>query len=347
MEIGLFNLIQKRDVALPTAETFKVVADQVGMAEDMGMETAWIAEHHFSSYSVSISPLMVAGWLAAKTSKIRFAPGVLVLPLYHPLRLVQEYEMLNLMTGNRIDFGIGTGYQNYEFERYEVPLEEAEERSLEVMEIFHQAVDTGSVKFNGKYFNVPECKIAVRSDKSSHRVYAAGGLNFPNFPRQVIRKGYIPFLTPSWGPIDTVVKQRALIDKIAAEEGADPKTTPLAIMRFVHVTDSKEDAREAAECLRYSSRAALALRFNYCSFDGATPRDQPAREEPTLDDIIKNAVIGDAQMCAEKIIREARLVRATQYACSVNVGSLDPKKTNRSLERLGSDVLPIVREALK
>jgi alkanesulfonate monooxygenase SsuD/methylene tetrahydromethanopterin reductase-like flavin-dependent oxidoreductase (luciferase family) len=347
MEIGIFNLVQKRKTDLPAEETFKAVLEQVRMAEDMGMDTAWIAEHHFSTYSISVSPLMVAAWLAGQTKRIRLAPGVLVLPLYHPLRVIQEYEMLNLMTNNRVDFGIGTGYQNYEFERFEVPLEEAEERSLELMDIFHQAVETGGIKHSGKYFKVPECQVAVRSTKKNHRVYAAGGLNFPRFPREIIRKGYIPFLTPSWGPIDTVVKQRAFIDKIAGEEGVDPKNVPLAIMRFVHVTNSKEEAMEAAECLRYSSRAALSLRFNYSEFDGATPKDIAARDEPSVEDIVRNAIIGDAETCAEKIVNEARLVRATQFACSVNVGSLDPKKTARSMERLGAEVLPSVRKAMK
>lgn len=345
MEIGLFNLTQKRDPAQPSAQVFQGVLGLVQAAEDMGMDIAWFAEHHFSSYSLCVSPLMMAGWMAGQTKRIRLAPGVCVLPLYHPLRLIQEYEMLNLMSGNRIDFGMGIGYQDFEFERFGVSLKEAEERSLEVMQMFNQAIETGQITHSGKYFTVPECKVAVKSNQKSHRVFAAGGLSLPNFPKEVVRRGYIPFLSPSWGPFASIIKQRETLDQVARDENVDPANVPLAIMRFVHVTNSKSDAMEAAEAWRYSTRASAGLRLNYTQFIDATPADQPAANEPSLEEILANSIIGDPDTVAEKIINESKSVRATHFACNVYLGGLDIKKVNRSMDLLGSKVLPQVRRA--
>lgn len=345
MQIGLFNLVQKRDPKLPAQATFQSLLDEVKLAEDIGMDVAWLAEHHFSSYSLCVSPLLAAGWLAGHTKRIRLAPGVLVLPLYEPLRMIQEFEMLNLMTGDRIDFGIGTGYQTYEFERFGIPLQEGGDRTLEIMDMFHQAMDTGTIKYDGKFYKVPETGIAVRAHHRMPTVYAAAAMNHPKIPREVVRRGYVPFLSPAWNPFEGVLKQREVYDKIASEEGVDPNAVPLAVMRFVHVTDSKAEALEAAECFRFSTRVATALRFNYAKFDGTTPMDIPAQTEPSVEDIVRNTVIGDADTVAEKIVSEAQALRATHYSCMINVGSLDPKKVRRSLETFGNAVLPKVRRA--
>lgn len=346
MQIGTFNLVQKRHPKVPAEETFRDLLEDTQLAEDIGMDQVWIAEHHFSSYGLSVSPLMTASWLAGRTRRIRLAPGVLVLPLYEPLRLVQEYEMLSLMSDDRIDFGIGTGYQGYEFERFRVPLSEAGDRSLEIMDIFHQVIDTGRVNYNGKFYQIPDTGIAVRAHKTTPTVFMAAALKHPKLPQLALKRGYVPMLSPGWGRFQQVVEQREFYDSLAREEGVDPANVPLTLMRFVHVTDSRDDALKAAEAFRYSTRAASAFRFNYAEFDGDAPRDIPARDEPSLDEIIENTIIGDAETCAEKIIKEAQEVRATHYACMMNVGGMSRRMVTSSLEKMGSDVMPAVRAAL-
>lgn len=346
MKIGTFNLVQKRDPQASAAVTFQQLLHEVRLAEAVGMDMVWIAEHHFSSYGLSVSPLMTAAWLAGKTASIRFAPGVLVLPLYDPLRLIQEYSMLSLMTEGRIDFGIGTGYQGYEFERYRVPITEAGDRTIEIMDLFHQAIETGKVAYRGKYYDIPETGIAVHAHAKTPAIFAAAALRHPTFPRMAARRGYIPMLSPGWSPFQQVVDQRAFYDAIAREEGVDPKSLPMTVMRFVHVTDSKQDALAAAEAFRYSTRAATAFRFNYAQFDRNAPLDLPAKDEPSLDDIVRNAIIGDAQTCIERIVDEARTLRASHYACMMSVGGLDAARVTRSIEKMGKDVMPAVRRAM-
>lgn len=346
MRIGTFNLVQKRDPNLPAEVTFNELVEDAQIAEAIGMDQVWIAEHHFSSYGLSVSPLMTASWLAGHTKKIRLAPGVLVLPLYEPLRLIQEYQMLALMSGDRIDFGIGTGYQGYEFERFRVPLAEAGDRSIEIMEIFHQIIDTGRVNYKGKYYEIPDTGIAVRAHKASPTVFMAAALKHATLPRLALKRGYVPMLSPGWGRFEQVVAQRQFYDDLAVQENVDPATVPLTLMRFVYVTDKKDDARKAAEAFRYSTRAATAFRFNYAAFDGDAPRDIQAKDEPSLDEIIENAIIGDAETCARKIIDEAKAVRATHFSCMMNIGGMDRRMVTQSMEKLGADVLPMVRNAL-
>ena len=130
------------------------------------------------------------------------------------------------------------------------------------------------------------------------------------------------------------------------EAGRDPEDMRLAVMRFVHVTDSKEDAELAAENFRYSTRVAVALRFDYGEFEGTVHKDIAAREELTLPQMLDNMVIGDAEHCAERIVDEIRRVRPCHYICFMKAGNLPAALAQRSLERFGAEVMPRVQAAI-
>lgn len=91
---------------------------QVQLAEQMDFDIAWFAEHHFSNYSMCPSPTLMGAYAAAQTQRIRLGPAVLVLPLYHPVRLVEELALLDVQSKGRLVIGLGSGYQEYEFEGF-------------------------------------------------------------------------------------------------------------------------------------------------------------------------------------------------------------------------------------
>ena len=101
MRFGLFNLLQKRDTAKLDREIFEEMIEQTRLAESMGFETSWFGEHHFSTYSICPSPLVAAAYCAAHTERIKVGTGVLVLPLYDPVRVVQEIAMVDAMSNGR------------------------------------------------------------------------------------------------------------------------------------------------------------------------------------------------------------------------------------------------------
>ena len=80
--------------------------------------------------------------------------------------------------------------------------------------------------------------------------------------------------------------------------------------------------------------------------EGTPIKDLPFEGEPSLDDIITNGIIGDAETCAEKIVDEIRRARLSHYACLIGVGAMGQAKVLRSLERIGAEVIPLVEKAL-
>jgi hypothetical protein len=94
MEFGLFHLLMHRDNPRGISGVVADNAALVELAEAVGFGTAWFAEHHFTNYSLSVSPMMMAANLAGRTSRIRLGPCVVVLALHNPLRIAQEVALL-------------------------------------------------------------------------------------------------------------------------------------------------------------------------------------------------------------------------------------------------------------
>ena len=345
MDFGLFCLMNARDPKKKPEDVYRETVEQVKLAEDVGFSTAWFAEHHFSSYSLCPSPIMVATWCAGQTKRIKLAPGVLVLPLYEPRRLVQDLAMLDIMSGGRMIVGLGTGYQSYEFERFGVELKEAGDRTMEYMDIIEQALTTGQIGYDGKYYKLPGAKIAVMP---VHRpeVYMAGVLNHPGIRKRVAENSYVSMLQPGLKTVQLVMDQAKAYGEVFKSVGKRPEDFPLALNRFACVSEDRNEMLAAAEHYRYVYRSAMAFRFNYVKLDGFAPADMPGEGELPLEEIVSNGIAGPPELCAEKIVAEVKLLNPTHYMFFIQLGALPHKNAMRTIERLGKEVFPLVRKAL-
>src|SRR4026207_1371734 len=162
MKLCLFKLMTQRDASLTPRQVIADNTAMVKLADEVGFDIAWFAEHHFSNYSICPSPLMMASYAAGMTRKIRVGAAVLVLPLYDPVRLVQEIGLLDLQSGGRAVIGIGSGYQKYEFDRYHQKLSEKSEVSFEIWDILEMGLRTGQIAYKGKHFDIPESPLSLR-----------------------------------------------------------------------------------------------------------------------------------------------------------------------------------------
>src|ERR1700731_4807965 len=118
MEFGYFTLSDNHYASNPrSANAF--VADitaEALYADQIGMHSAWIGEHHFNSLGVLSCPDLVLPYIAAPTQHTRLAPAVTVLPLHHPIRVAEQWASLYLLSGGRGDFAAGRGYDRREYE---------------------------------------------------------------------------------------------------------------------------------------------------------------------------------------------------------------------------------------
>ena len=113
MKFGLMNLFPYADERGPE-QLFKEALEEIILAEELGFDSVWLAEHHFSRYSIMPNPLMMATAIAQRTKRIRIGTAVVIAPLYDPLRLAEDIALADCLSDGRIDIGYGRGYQPLE-----------------------------------------------------------------------------------------------------------------------------------------------------------------------------------------------------------------------------------------
>jgi alkanesulfonate monooxygenase SsuD/methylene tetrahydromethanopterin reductase-like flavin-dependent oxidoreductase (luciferase family) len=344
MKLGLFNLMTQRDTSVTPRQIMEDTVAMVTLADEIGFDVAWFAEHHFSNYSMCPSPLMMASYCAGLTRRIRLGTAVLVLPLYNPVRLVQEIGLLDVQSGGRAVVGIGSGYQKYEFDRYHRKLSERTEIALELWDIIEMALNNGVIEYRGRYFDIPASPIAIRPlQKPMPELYVTG--LEPKVVQRTAKGGHTPFITAGWRGIGLLRDMKKHICAQYAAAGISAGPRPLGVQQYVYVTDDKADALDVAERARYIGRVVTAMRSGDPILSGHFIEAPPLPDEPPLETFRDNLVIGDAHLVAEKLANEIRELGTTHLSCFMQIGSLDGRRARRSLSRFATEVIPLMEEA--
>ncbi|WP_297838294.1 LLM class flavin-dependent oxidoreductase, partial [Pseudomonas sp.] len=338
---GLFNLMGYRDNPKGVAGVIDDTRSMVLLAEEIGFDVAWFAEHHFTNYSVSVSPLMVAAHMAGCTRKIKLGAAVVVLPLYNPMRVAQEIALLDQLSNGRAVLGVGTGYQAYEFERYEQDVALKTEVFLEYWEVVSQALGKGEVAFEGKHVSVPHTPMTLSTRRGGMPpLYCTS--SSPEILSALAPWNPIPFMTAGWRGTSVLLEMVANMRDSCTKAGLDGAKIPVALQQYVHVTDSPSEALEAAERARYVGRMVAALRSPVLELQGSMVQARAMPGEPALETFRDNLIIGPAAYVAERIAQEIRKVQPIHYNAFFQFGDMPVARARRSLERFGAEVLPLL-----
>ena len=344
MHFGLFSLMAQRDKSKAAGEIYRETAEHVRLAEEIGMEIAWFAEHHFSNYCLCPSPLAITNYMAGITSRIRLGPAVIVAPLYEPVRLAEDIGMADQLSGGRLVLGFGTGYQAYEFHKFGRDLKQARDVLLETLDFVDRYYNEDVFAFEGEHITLPETAFSVRPVQDRADVYVAGMGKDVETQRRAVERGYTPFFTTGWNAVEAIRGLRDGLGETWVAAGGNVSTMPFATQRYMFVTDDKEDARKAADGARYVRRIAMSMRGNYGELDGAFLKEIPAEDEPPLDDIVDLLPIGDPETVAERLARDIEVLAPNHISCFMAIPGLEQSKVLRSMERLGSEVMPLLEK---
>jgi alkanesulfonate monooxygenase SsuD/methylene tetrahydromethanopterin reductase-like flavin-dependent oxidoreductase (luciferase family) len=142
------------------ARAFHISADLAQHMESLGYDILWLAEHHFQREGYECIPniLLLSLWLAQQTKQLKFGCAFNVLPMWHPLRLAEDFAMVDILTEGRVIFGMGRGYHTREVETFGAPMLDNEaNRQLfeEQFEILMQAFNEPSFSHQGMHYTLP------------------------------------------------------------------------------------------------------------------------------------------------------------------------------------------------
>jgi len=157
------------DLDPPFPIYYQQILEQVELAEELGFECFWFTEHHFIPYGGPIpNPSVFISAGAARTSRIRFGASVSVLPLHHPLQVAEDYAMADVVSGGRLEFGMGVGNNPREYRAYGVPQDEGRARFEEAADIIAKVWTNDRASHEGRFWQFEDVSVYPRPVQRPH-----------------------------------------------------------------------------------------------------------------------------------------------------------------------------------
>jgi luciferase family oxidoreductase group 1 len=338
INFGTFLLMQSPS-ARPSTDIYARALELALASETLGFGSIWLAEHHFSTYGYLARPLQLATYLAARTTRLRVGTAVIVVPLHHPLIVAEEIATLDLLAGGRVDIGLGRGYQQYEFARLGLQLDQARQRWEESVDIIIQALAGKPFRYDGSLYQIPETTIFPQPVQTPHPPIWVTAQS-PESVAATVRRGF-NLMTGGFGvPIERMAEFRQQFDRLIAE--VKPAQLPaVGVQRAVYVTDSEADARDAVDEARWNMRVTLSLRNNYERVEHGRAIPVPAEHEPGTDDLLDRfLVIGTPDTVIRQIQRLKDVVGISHFNGSFWFGDMQQARVMKSMELFAREVMP-------
>ena len=340
MDIGTFLLLQSPS-SRPSQEIYERGVELAQAAEALGFRSCWLAEHHFSTYGYLSRPVQLATYIAGKTKTLRVGTAVIVVPLHHPLVVAEEIATLDVVSGGRMDVGLGRGYQQYEFQRFGFELDAGRSRWDECIDILFKALEGKPFTYQGKHFQLAETVVFPQPVQQPHPpVWMVA--QSPYAVEAAVKRGF-NVLTGGFGvPVSQLADYGKLFNKVVGE--VKPKQTPrISVQRPVYVTDNAADVRDAVEHARWNMRVTLSLRHNKERVEKGVAIPVPGQSEPAMDELLENMfVIGTPDECIRQVKRLKDQVGISHFNCNFWFGDMEQKRVLRSMERFSREVMPAI-----
>ena len=240
MEFGIFDHVDRND--LPLGEFYEMRL-KIAEAYDRGGFYAYhIAEHHSTPVGMAPSPSVFLSAVAQRTTRLRFGPLVYLLPLYHPLRLIEEICMLDQMSGGRFQLGVGRGVSPIEVGYFAVDPEQRSERFGEALALLRMGLTQKTVDFAGKYYTFRDVPMELEPLQKPHPPIWVGIENAEGAERAA-RQG---FNCISAHPVTDVAAMVASYRAAWSEEQRQAPLPKIGLARFVVLAETDDEALAVA-----------------------------------------------------------------------------------------------------
>src|SRR5262247_2682297 len=180
---------------------------QMVWTEELGFDSIWLTEHHFIDYGLSVSPSVLAAAAAMRTRRVRIGLAAAILPFHDPIRLAEELALVDILSGGRLDVGVGRGNRPVEFEGLRVPQIENRERFDETLAIMVKAWTEERFSFDGRHFQIPEVRVIPKPLQRPHPPLYVVCVSADTIEATALRG--LPMLNSILrGPVDQLASQR-------------------------------------------------------------------------------------------------------------------------------------------
>ncbi|HLG71467.1 MAG TPA: LLM class flavin-dependent oxidoreductase [Chloroflexota bacterium] len=319
------------DIHPPFDRYFEEVLDEVCLAEELGFECYWFTEHHFLLYGGPIcNPAVFISAAAARTKKIKLGTAISIVPLRHPLQTAEDYAMADAISGGRLEFGVGRGNVQIDYDTYRIDRDESRPRFEEAMDAILGVWSNEKYSHHGRYWEFDNVGVYPRPTQKPHpHLWVAG--NSPESGLWAGRHGFDLMQVAHVRPPEMLRPNVAAWKEGLAERGETPEQHNNQMLIRVWVDENADKAHE---------RAHYALeRFRSLSNrDGRTTGWTQADYDGML--ATGRSIFGDPEQCIQGVKNALTNFEFDTMAVSLNWGGIPHDEVMRGMKLWAREVVP-------
>ena len=319
--------------------------DLLAESEALGFDSLWANEHHFDPYGGIIpSPPTLLAALSQRTRTARLGTSIVVLPLHSPIEIAEQLAMVDLMSGGRVEFGIGRGVVEFDYDRLGVPREESQARMLEQLEVILKAWSGAPFTHKGRFYSYENLEVWPRPEQRPHPPIWLSCSQTPSSFEWAGRMGY-GILTVAYRSVQTLVTNGKVYRDAWTKAGHPAGKSRMATHYHCILSENKREARDIARKAwrRYLDATTHTLDRTradqaYASADRGHLNQELLDMDKMVEDLRVIACTPDEAVTLLERAQDA--MGFTQCDCTFFFGGITHEQAQRSLRLFASEVMP-------
>lgn len=244
MKFGVLQFFSWPGRRVPLPTVYERAFERAEIMDQTGYDAVWLAEHHFSTYSVCPSIHMMGTHIASRTKHLRIGTAVSLAPFYHPLRLAEEVALLDVLSGGRVNWGAGRGFDATEYRSFGVDRDESYPRYRETVEIVLKAWEDGPLTYHGQFYDFEDVEVLPKPlQQPSPPVWMAA--TSPDAVKWCAQHGYTILMDPHASHGD-IASKRAMYQRELEGSGYSMAGREIPMARNIALAETQEEAEAIA-----------------------------------------------------------------------------------------------------
>jgi probable F420-dependent oxidoreductase len=317
-------------------DVYREALELTELADRLGLDRVWTTEHHFVDDGYMPSLLVVSAAMAARTTQIKISTGVLLAPLHHPLRLAEDAATVDLISGGRLELGLGLGWSPIEFAALGSSLRTRGKAMDEILDILSQAWTGDPIDHHGSVYDLPS--VGVRPAPARPiPVLIGGGADVAVRRAARAADGFFSNASPRSFRRQVEVAQ-AEFDMI----GRDPAAFAWHYYTFVYPCDDADQGWEEIKDYLWATRAKYGDMGDSAGRAGPPPPPPPA-STGDMEKMRKAIMLGTGEEIASQIAElRANIGVDFDFSARSYFPGMPFSQQQEVVERLAVEVMPLV-----
>ena len=353
MHVGMTTFFQNLSGGHSDRDVYRHELSMADLAEPLGFQSIWTAEHHFDDYTMCPNPVQFLTYMAGRTKHAGLGSMVMVLPWHDPIRVAEEIAVLDHVSGGRAIIGIGRGLGRIEFEGFKVDMNESRERFVEYAEAILEGLETGVMEYDGKHFRQPKIKVKPAPFKSFKGRFYASAVS-PESSRIMARLG-VGVMIIAQKPWDKTIADLEMYREIYAEIHQGRAAPKPLLVSFIACHEDEAVANEMHEkyIRRYSRSALDHYEFHnegladikgYEYYGGLSRNIKKHGVDSFVNFLADLQVWGTPDQVVERITEYQKLTDCAGLICGFSYGGMPHDLAKQNMQTFAEKVLPRIKQ---